>query len=97
MLAESKCEIAVEALLNDPYDGAIRLLGDAQRFGFEISGLALAIGEDGTASVNLTFNVPSTVDAQHIADRFSRHPVVRCVNAQVIANPPHRSQSSVAA
>jgi len=97
MLTEPRREIVVEAILNDPYDGAIRLLGDAQRFGFEICSLALAIAEDGAASVNLTLKVPSTFDAQLVANRLSRHPVVHYVNAQMITDTQGHRQSFVAA
>jgi hypothetical protein len=77
MSAEPMREITVEAVLNDPYDGAIRILGDAQRFGFELRSMALAAEADGVVSLTATLCVPITPDVQLIAARLARHPAVR--------------------
>ena len=45
MLSDPMVEIVVEAVVTDPYDGVIRLLADAQRFGFEL--LRLRAGAQG--------------------------------------------------
>ena len=82
MSAEPMQEIVVEAVLNDGYDGAIRLLGDAQRFGFELRSFALAARADGTASSIITLTVPISADAQLVATRLSRHPAMQCVNTR---------------
>jgi hypothetical protein len=74
-------EIVVRAVLNDPYDGAIRLLGDAQRFGFELRSMALEAKADGTASATVTFHVPTSIDVQLVAARLSRHPAVQRTEA----------------
>ena len=55
-------EIVVEAVLNDPYDGAIRLLGDAQRFGFELQSLMLTARPAGMASATITLRVPTSIE-----------------------------------
>ncbi|WP_262272149.1 hypothetical protein [Microvirga yunnanensis] len=82
MLAEPMREIVVEAALNDSYDGAIRLLGDAQRFGFELRSFALAARTDGTASAIITLTVPISADAQLVATRLSRHPSMQRVSTR---------------
>jgi len=74
-------EIVVEAVLNDPYDGAIRLLGDAQRFGFELQSLMLTARSAGMASATITLRVPSSVEAHLVAARLSRHPALQRVDA----------------
>jgi hypothetical protein len=82
MSAEPMQEIVIEAVLNDSYDGAIRLLGDAQRFGFELRSFALAARTGGITSAIMTLHVPTSVDAQLVARRLSRHPAMRRVNAR---------------
>ena len=81
MLAGAMREIVVEAVLNDLYDGAIRLLGDAQRFGFALGSLVIAAKPDGTASATVTFHVPTSASTQLVAVRLARHPAVQRVEA----------------
>jgi hypothetical protein len=78
-------EIVVEAVLNDPYDGTIRLLGDAQRFGFELQSLTLTAQRAGVTTATITLRVPSTVDARLVAARLSRHPALQRVDARADA------------
>jgi hypothetical protein len=85
MVAEPMWELVVEAVLNDPYDGAIRLLGDAQRFGFEIRSLALTTKNDGSASATMALCVPVSLDEQLVSARLARHPAVQCVSVQADA------------
>jgi hypothetical protein len=84
MSGESMQEIVVEAVLNDPFDGAVRLLGDTQRFGFELQTLAIAAIAEGTALATLILRVPTSVDAQLVAARLARHPTVQRVDARAI-------------
>jgi hypothetical protein len=81
MLAEQMRKITIEAVLNDPYDGAIRILGDAQRFGFELQSMSLTTNADAVVSLTAIFGVPITADVQLIAARLARHPAVRHVEA----------------
>ncbi|MXQ10423.1 hypothetical protein [Microvirga makkahensis] len=78
-------EITVEAVLDDAFDGAVRLLGDAQRFGFELKNLELAAGAEGLVSATLILRVPISVDARLVAARLARHPTVRHVDAAASA------------
>jgi hypothetical protein len=75
-------EIVVEAVFNDPYDGAIRVLGDAQRSGFELLSLALAARASGIASATMPLRVPISFDAQLAAARLARHPAVQQVDVR---------------
>ena len=83
MSGEPMREVVVKAVVNDPYDGLIRLLGDAQRFGFELRASSLMTELDGSASVTLTLLVPIRLDVQLVAARLARHPVVLHLDAQV--------------
>ena len=83
MSEEPMREVAVSAVVTDAYDGLIRLLGDAQRFGFALRASTLSTEEDGSASVTLTLSIPVRVDVELVAARLARHPVVRSLDAQV--------------
>ena len=74
-------EVVVGAVIHDPYDGLMRLLGDAQRFGFGLRTAKLD-EVDGVTSVVLTLSVPIRIDAQFVAARLARHPVVQRVDVQ---------------
>src|SRR4051812_7806537 len=76
-------EVVVSAVVNDPYDGLIRLLGDAQRFGFELRGSSLETEANGSASVKITLSIPVRVDVELVAARLARHLVVQSLDAQV--------------
>jgi len=97
MLAEPMRELVVEAVLNDPYDGVIRLLGDAQRFGFEIRSLALTTKSDGSAFATMALCVPTSLNQQLVHARLSRHPAVRRVSAQADAGGAALESLQVAA
>ena len=86
MAGEPMREIIVNAVVTDAYDGLIRLLGDAQRFGFALRASTLSTEEDGSASVTLTLSIPVRVDVDLVAARLARHPVVQSLNAQVSPN-----------
>jgi len=86
MSGEIMREVVVKAVVSDPYDGLIRLLSDAQRFGFELGASTLVTEVDGSASVTLTLSVLTRIDVQLVAARLARHPVVRDVDAQVNAS-----------
>jgi len=83
MAGEPTQEVVVNAVVSDAYDGLIRLLGDAQRFGFALRASTLSAEGDGSASVTLTLSVPARLDAELVAARLARHPVVRSLDAQV--------------
>ena len=83
MAGEPMQEVVVNAVVTDAYDGLIRLLGDAQRFGFALRASTLSAEGDGSASVTLTLSVPARLEVQLVAARLARHPVVRSLDAQV--------------
>ena len=49
MAGEPVQEVVVNAVVTDAYDGLIRLLGDAQRFGFALRASTLSAEGDGSA------------------------------------------------
>jgi hypothetical protein len=68
--------IALSMVVADAFDGAVRLLGDAQRFGFRIRAFHLDVLEDECASISMMIAVPPETDASQIRSRLGRHPNV---------------------
>jgi hypothetical protein len=73
---ESMHVLELLAVVNDPFDGAVRILLDAQRFGFKLKELHLEHGNDGASTITLRLLVPAGSDAGHIRSRLARHAAV---------------------
>ena len=58
MPAEPMRDLVVHATLDDAFDGIIRVLGDALRFGTALQTLTLAAEPDGTATASMTSPFP---------------------------------------
>lgn len=69
-------ELNLSATVDDAFDGAVRLLVDAQRFGFRIRALRLDAPDDGPVHIALTLAVPESLDPGRVCARLSRHPTV---------------------
>ena len=68
--------LTLSAVVTDAFDGATRLLGDAQRFGFQIRAFHVdGLAGEG-ASIRMTLTVPQETDASHICSRLARHATV---------------------
>jgi hypothetical protein len=80
MTAPAGQRIVFRARLNEAYDGAIRLLIDAQRFGLGLHAMTLETSATGETEAILTLAVPQGTGAAVIAQRLMRHPVVRQVD-----------------
>jgi len=80
MTAPARQRIVFRARLNEAYDGAIRLLIDAQRFGLGLSAMTIETSANGESEAMLTLDVPHGAGAAVIAERLMRHPVVRQVD-----------------
>ena len=82
MPAELMRDLTVHATLNDAFDGVIRVLGDALRFGTALRTLTLVAEPDGTAAATIGLSVPARIDGHLLAARFARHPVVLDVETE---------------
>lgn len=91
MTAPAGQRIVFRARLNEAYDGAIRLLIDAQRFGLGLNAMTLETSAGGEVTAVLTLDVPQGGSATVIAERLMRHPVVR----QVDVLPPSAANDEV--
>lgn len=69
--------VTFRAVLADPYDGLLRLLTDAQRFGLSLGAVALHSLPSGEAAAELTLGHAGDHEAGQIAARLARHPAVR--------------------
>ncbi len=85
-MVQSKRATRVEAVVEDAYDGVIRLLNDAQRFGYGLLGMAVTEVE-GLTCVSLTLASPPQADARLLASRLGRHPAVVQVEARDVFSP----------
>jgi hypothetical protein len=68
--------LRLSALVDDTFDGAVRLIGDAQRFGFSIRELHLDAPEGASARICLTLCIPGDLDPAVVRSRLARHPTV---------------------
>jgi hypothetical protein len=78
--------LEVSALITDSYDGMIRLLNDAQRFGLSIVTIALQEHAEGS-TVRLVLDAGEQVDPDVLRARLSRHPCLRRLNVTTTAAP----------
>jgi hypothetical protein len=62
--------------VDDPFDGVMRIIGDAQRFGFALEQASLEADGVNRWALLLTLTVPSDTDDSLLVARFGRHPTV---------------------
>ena len=79
MPATSTHSVTFRLTLADAYDGVLRVLTDAQRFGLDLVSLALQPGGN-DRELAIAMSSPAPVDLDLLALRFARHPAVLCVN-----------------
>ena len=73
--------VRIEAVFDDAYDGIIRLLVDAQRFGLHLQALDVSRDSLDNCLASLRLALPDqTVEADLVA-RFARHPAIRRIQA----------------
>jgi hypothetical protein len=62
--------------ISDPFDAAIRILCDAQRFGFSLRNLQIDTAGSAGSTITLGLVVPGACDPSHVSDRLLRHDAV---------------------
>lgn len=68
--------LRLSTILTDPFDGAIRILSDAQRFGLALRKLHLEPLADDRSRMSLELLAPAGSDADLLRSRFARHGAV---------------------
>jgi len=63
----------------DAYDGLVRLLVDAQRFGWSLAELQATSRLDSSAEIRLVVAMPASAGQDAVAARLARHPSVTAV------------------
>ena len=88
-MGQSRRVTRVQAVVDDAYDGVIRLLNDVQRFGYGLLEMTVAQAED-LMSISMTLAPPAHADARLLAARLGRHLTVVRVEARdtLTAEPP---------
>jgi hypothetical protein len=87
----------VRAATNDPIEGAMRILGDIQRFGLSVQTFALEAGDDRASRLLMTLSGPAGLDEDQLRARFHRHPCISSVQMEESARPRMIESREIAA
>ncbi|MGX1324597.1 hypothetical protein AB7M17_008050 [Bradyrhizobium sp. USDA 377] len=68
--------VSVMATTPDPFDGIVRLVLDAARFGFGLDQVAMTTHPDGNRTIRMVLEVQPSADCTDLAERLSRHPAI---------------------
>jgi hypothetical protein len=75
--------VTVSAVVSDPFDGLIRVLSDAQRFGFVLRRVHLDVSTSESSSLAFDLLVPIDMDPELIRSRFARHYAVSRIESSL--------------
>ncbi len=75
--------LLLSTVVADPFDGAIRILCDAQRFGFTLRELHLEPLAGEKSRMKLELLVPAGADTELLRSRFARHGAVVSVEPRI--------------
>jgi hypothetical protein len=64
------------ATTSDPFDGIVRLVLDAARFGFGLDRVSMTTHSDGNRTIRMVLDVQPSADCADLTERLSRHPVI---------------------
>lgn len=81
METSTRRQIEIFASAREAYAGIIRLLLDAERFGFDLVDVRLTKDADAQANIHVTVKVDPTIDCDVIELRLGRHPVLGALSA----------------
>ena len=76
MQPRQRRSVTVTASTSDPFDGLVRLLLDAARFGFGLDQVSMTMRPDTGWAIGMTIEVQPSLDCAVIAERLSRHPAI---------------------
>ncbi|SFC09972.1 hypothetical protein SAMN05428997_10461 [Bosea sp. CRIB-10] len=76
MMLPSTDRVELSISVHDAYDGLVRLLVDAQRFGWTLTELQATSRPDSSADIRLVVAAPQGIGRDVIAARLARHPSV---------------------
>ncbi|MBW7973747.1 hypothetical protein [Bradyrhizobium sp. BR 10289] len=76
MQLRQRRRVSVIATTPDPFDGIVRLVLDAARFGFGLDQVAMTTHSDGNRTIRMVLEVMPSVDCADLTERLSRHPAI---------------------
>lgn len=76
MQPRQRRSVSVVATTSDPFDGIVRLVLDAARFGFGLDQVSMMTRSDGGRTIRMVLDVQPAADCADIAERLSRHPAI---------------------
>ncbi|MCW1989051.1 hypothetical protein ABIE85_003943 [Bradyrhizobium diazoefficiens] len=76
MQPQQRRSVSVIATTSDPFDGIVRLVLDAARFGFGLDQVAMTTCPGGGRTIRIVLEVQPSADCADIAERLSRHPAI---------------------
>jgi len=68
--------LSVTATTSDPFDGIVRLVLDAGRFGFGLDQVSMTTRSDGNRTIRMVLEVQPSADCADLTERLSRHPAI---------------------
>lgn len=94
----------VTASTSHPFDGILRIILDAERFGFDLVRVSMTGAADSGWAIALSLHVGPAADRAVVADRLSRHPVItsvrveepplaECETSAAVQSPVQRNES----
>lgn len=88
MTGRAQRRVVVRASTSDAYDGLVRLLVDAQRFGFALVELSSSRQDDGRTAIRMVIETEGVSDCAEIGFRLARHPALAAVEAFEFGDEP---------
>lgn len=76
MERQARRRLELKAYATDPYAGVVRLVTDAERFGFGLAQISMTISPNSVAMIRMTLDVEPSIDCAVVTQRFSRHPAL---------------------
>ncbi|MHC2626201.1 hypothetical protein ACVIW2_008233 [Bradyrhizobium huanghuaihaiense] len=76
MQPQQRRSVSVTATTSDPFDGIVRLVLDAGRFGFGLDQISMTTRSDGNRTIRMVLEVQPSADCADLAERLSRHPAI---------------------
>lgn len=77
--------VSVTATTSDPFDGIVRLVLDAGRFGFGLDQISMTTHPDGNRTIRMVLEVQPSADCADLAERLSRHPAITDLHVAELA------------
>ncbi|MCP3401837.1 hypothetical protein [Bradyrhizobium sp. CCGB20] len=89
MQPQQRRRVSVTATTSDPFDGIVRLVLDAGRFGFGLDQLSMTTHSDGNQTIRMVLEVQPSADCADLTERLSRHPAIMDLRVAELSREPY--------